>query len=106
MFFRKDNPANGAEIRCCLSRSQAGGKLPRGLPQPLLAPPSSQLKGPGAMTIENPLYLESEDRLFVSPEKIYPAAVSGVFRRIKWAILFVSLGLYYLLPFIRWNRGP
>ena len=58
------------------------------------------------MTIENPLYLESEDRLFVSPEKIYPAAVSGVFRRIKWAILFVSLGLYYLLPFIRWNRSP
>jgi cytochrome c oxidase accessory protein FixG len=58
------------------------------------------------MSIENPLYEESEDRLFVSPEKIYPAAVKGVFRRIKWVILFGSLGIYYLLPFLRWNRGP
>ncbi|MBB4360570.1 cytochrome c oxidase accessory protein FixG [Bradyrhizobium sp. CIR18] len=28
------------------------------------------------------------------------------FRRIKWAILCVTLGIYYLLPFVRWNRGP
>ena len=31
---------------------------------------------------------------------------SGRFRRIKWAFMAVALGLYYLLPFVRWDRGP
>ena len=30
----------------------------------------------------------------------------GTFRRIKWAVLVVTLGIYYLLPFVRWDRGP
>lgn len=30
----------------------------------------------------------------------------GSFRRINWAILCVTLETYYLLPFVRWNRGP
>ncbi len=29
----------------------------------------------------------------------------GTFRRIKWAVLFVTLGIYYGLPFLRWDRG-
>jgi polyferredoxin len=49
-------------------------------------------------TIEGPLY---EAR-----KKVYPQAVHGKFRRIKWAILVFALGVYYLLPFVRWNRGP
>ena len=48
--------------------------------------------------IEGPLY---EKR-----RKVYPQSVHGPFRRIKWAILCVTLGTYYLLPFVRWNRGP
>ncbi|MDA9448196.1 MULTISPECIES: cytochrome c oxidase accessory protein CcoG [Bradyrhizobium] len=48
--------------------------------------------------IEGPLY---EKR-----RKVYPQSVHGPFRRIKWAILCVTLGIYYLLPFMRWNRGP
>ncbi|MEY3852200.1 MAG: cytochrome c oxidase accessory protein CcoG, partial [Verrucomicrobiota bacterium] len=28
------------------------------------------------------------------------------FRRLKWIILSVTLGLYYFLPFLRWDRGP
>ncbi|MBR0702815.1 cytochrome c oxidase accessory protein CcoG [Bradyrhizobium diazoefficiens] len=48
--------------------------------------------------IEGPLY---EKR-----RKVYPQSVHGPFRRIKWAILCVTLGIYYLLPFVRWNRGP
>src|SRR3569833_1996964 len=48
--------------------------------------------------IEGPLY---EKR-----KKVYPQSVQGPFRRIKWAILCVTLGVYYLLPFVRWNRGP
>jgi cytochrome c oxidase accessory protein FixG len=49
-------------------------------------------------TIEGPLY---EAR-----KKVYPQAVHGTFRRIKWAILIFALGVYYLLPFVRWHRGP
>ena len=26
--------------------------------------------------------------------------------RIKWAMLFITLGIYYGLPFVRWDRGP
>ena len=27
-------------------------------------------------------------------------------RRIKWIVLFITLGIYYALPFVRWDRGP
>ncbi len=46
------------------------------------------------------------ESLYVSAKKIYPAAVHGRLRTIKWSILFITLGLYYFLPFIRWDRGP
>ena len=44
--------------------------------------------------------------LYASAKKVYPQSVSGVFRRIKWIVLFVTLGVYYFLPFVRWDRGP
>ena len=44
--------------------------------------------------------------LFAPAKKVYPQSVSGPFRRGKWVILFVCLGIYYLLPFLRWDRGP
>ncbi|MFD1695085.1 cytochrome c oxidase accessory protein CcoG [Roseibium aestuarii] len=43
---------------------------------------------------------------FASAKKIYPMAVHGTFRKIKWALLLLTLGVYYFLPFIRWDRGP
>ncbi len=43
---------------------------------------------------------------FASAKKIYPMAVRGTFRRIKWALLIITLGIYYFLPFLRWDRGP
>lgn len=46
-----------------------------------------------------------EEPLYVGRKKIYPQLVRGTFRRIKWAILFLTLGVYYLLPFVRWDRG-
>ena len=38
--------------------------------------------------------------------KIFPQKVNGTFRRLKWRLLLVCLGLYYFLPFVRWDRGP
>ena len=44
--------------------------------------------------------------LYAPRRKIYPQSTHGAFRRIKWAVLLVTLGIYYLLPFVRWDRGP
>ncbi len=44
--------------------------------------------------------------LFEERQKIYPARVKGTYRRLKWILMAVFLGLYYVLPFIRWPRGP
>jgi cytochrome c oxidase accessory protein FixG len=44
--------------------------------------------------------------LYAAPARIYPQKVTGTFRRIKWILLVVTLGIYYALPFLRWDRGP
>jgi polyferredoxin len=44
--------------------------------------------------------------LFAATKKVYPQSVSGPYRRAKWLILGLCLGVYYLLPFLRWDRGP
>jgi cytochrome c oxidase accessory protein FixG len=48
----------------------------------------------------------AEIPLFAPSPKVYPQKVSGAYRRIKWAVLIVTLGIYYVLPFVRWDRGP
>ncbi len=37
---------------------------------------------------------------------IYPKLVHGTFRKVKWAVMIVTLGIYYLVPWVRWDRGP
>ncbi len=44
--------------------------------------------------------------LYEARKAIYPQHVDGTFRRIKWALLGITLGIYYALPFVRWDRGP
>jgi cytochrome c oxidase accessory protein FixG len=44
--------------------------------------------------------------LYAPRRKIYPQSVHGTFRRIKTVVLLITLGIYYLLPFVRWDRGP
>ncbi len=45
-------------------------------------------------------------QLFESRKSIHPKLARGFFRRIKWAALIAMLGIYYILPWIRWDRGP
>ncbi|WP_047309727.1 4Fe-4S binding protein, partial [Rhodopseudomonas palustris] len=47
-----------------------------------------------------------EGPLYAARKKVYPQAVHGRFRRIKWALLAITLSIYYFTPFLRWNRGP
>ncbi|MFK7869115.1 MAG: cytochrome c oxidase accessory protein CcoG [Roseobacter sp.] len=44
--------------------------------------------------------------LYAAREPIFPRRVSGKFRNLKWVILVVTLGIYYIVPWIRWDRGP
>ena len=38
--------------------------------------------------------------------RVVPQSVGGRMRRIKWAILVLTLSIYYVTPFLRWDRGP
>jgi cytochrome c oxidase accessory protein FixG len=42
----------------------------------------------------------------VITERVVPQSVSGRYRRLKWIALVCCLAVYYVLPFIRWARGP
>ncbi len=44
--------------------------------------------------------------LYAKREPIFPRRVKGAFRTLKWWILAVTLGIYYITPWLRWDRGP
>ncbi len=44
--------------------------------------------------------------LYVAREPIFPRRVKGAFRNLKWWLMALTLGIYYLTPWIRWDRGP
>ncbi len=44
--------------------------------------------------------------LYAAREPVFPRKVKGKFRSMKWLIMLVTLGIYYLTPLIRWDRGP
>ncbi len=49
---------------------------------------------------------EQPESLYAPREPIFPKRVFGKFRNLKWLIMTVALGIYYLTPWIRWDRGP
>jgi len=68
---------------------------------------SKREAAPGVEQLDVKAVNTAEDRqLYASREKIYPKLAHGRFRTIKWAVMAVSLGIYYLLPWMRWDRGP
>jgi cytochrome c oxidase accessory protein FixG len=44
--------------------------------------------------------------LYAPREPIFPRRVRGFYRNLKWWVMAVTLGIYYLTPWIRWDRGP
>ena len=46
------------------------------------------------------------DSLYAAREPIFPRRVKGHFRTLKWWIMAITLGIYYITPWIRWDRGP
>jgi len=45
-------------------------------------------------------------QLYAAREPIFPRRVSGSFRTLKWWLLGAMLAIYYVTPWIRWDRGP
>jgi cytochrome c oxidase accessory protein FixG len=48
---------------------------------------------------------DTEIQLYADRVRVYPRAVHGIARNVKWAILVLCLALYYITPWIRWDRG-
>jgi len=47
-----------------------------------------------------------EPSLYAAREPIFPKRVKGSFRNLKWYLMALMLGIYYVTPFLRWDRGP
>src|SRR4051812_26622251 len=43
--------------------------------------------------------------LYARRKKIYPKRAHGRFRQFKWLVMLVTLAIYYVTPWIRWDRG-
>lgn len=43
--------------------------------------------------------------LYAPRKKIFPKRASGFFRQLKWAIMIITLGIYYVTPWLRYDRG-
>lgn len=44
--------------------------------------------------------------LYEARKKIFPKRADGAYRRFKWLVMLVTLGIYYVTPWLRWDRGP
>jgi cytochrome c oxidase accessory protein FixG len=48
----------------------------------------------------------SRQRAYQKRIKIFPKRAEGYFRRLKWIVMAVTLGIYWITPWLRWDRGP
>ncbi len=62
---------------------------------------------PGVERVDVKAVNAAESRsLYALREKVYAKRTYGTFRTTKWVVMAVTLGIYYLLPWLRWDRGP
>ncbi|MEL7274544.1 MAG: cytochrome c oxidase accessory protein CcoG [Pseudomonadota bacterium] len=48
---------------------------------------------------------EEKITLYEARQKIHPKRASGSYRQFKWVIMAITLGIYYITPWLRWDRG-
>ena len=53
-----------------------------------------------------PVNKKGKRELYKARVKIFPKRVKGSFRTLKWWIMGLTLAIYYITPWIRWDRGP
>jgi cytochrome c oxidase accessory protein FixG len=52
------------------------------------------------------MLMTNSPALYEKRKGVYPKAVDGFYRRLKWAIMAVTLAIYWVTPWLRWDRGP
>jgi cytochrome c oxidase accessory protein FixG len=60
-------------------------------------PNADSPRQPSLFSLNSPLYQKRAG--------VYPKAVDGFYRRLKWAVMIVTLTVYYVTPWLRWDRG-
>ena len=73
-----------------------------------LAKEAQAAAAPGAAveTIDVAAVNAKEHRsLYKKRVKIHPKRAQGTYRQIKWVVMAVTLAIYYMAPWIRWDRG-
>ncbi len=45
------------------------------------------------------------EQLYAKREPVFNKRIDGPFRRFKWFVMVVTLAIYYLTPWLRWDRG-
>lgn len=58
-------------------------------------------KGGGGGNVPPPPHQD----LYSKRKQIYPKLAHGKFRMVKWAVMLVTLAIYYIVPWLRWDRG-
>jgi len=53
----------------------------------------------------HPVNKKENRALFAKRKKIQPKRATGDFRKLKWIIMGITLAIYYVTPWIRWDRG-
>lgn len=61
-------------------------------------------QGPVSVAAKTRAKAGSDGGLYKKRTPIYPKLVHGRWRTIKWALLILTLGVYYVTPWIRWDR--
>ncbi len=64
------------------------------------APPS-----PERFDVEAVNRRDRQEPLYAPRKRIHPKRAEGGFRRFKWIVMMVTLCIYYLTPWLRWDRG-
>ena len=52
-----------------------------------------------------PVNKKENRSLYAARVKIFPKRAEGFYRRLKWWIMAITLGIYYITPWLRWDRG-
>ena len=50
--------------------------------------------------------VEGQPSLYAAHKKVQPRSVRGPHRLVKWLVLIVIMTGYYVMPWLRWERGP
>jgi cytochrome c oxidase accessory protein FixG len=66
--------------------------------------PDGSQQGPVSVAKATKAKSQHGGGLYKPRTPIYPKLVHGQWRMIKWALLVVTLGIYYVTPWIRWHR--